>query len=459
MEKTPEFDNTMLLSAILSGGVIGGAVGLIDRNFERAYWAVPAGMAIGIFLDYQLKKSQNLEHVEIAKEFLKTTWDDSKKLGPETNSYWSTILGSLGAMVVLVMGTYGCKGLVGKFQTAAFLRLPNMLPNLRTGNLPLYIMPKDGMPEPELIVDFPLQDMPRPLDMSDQAGGNPVNAIIAPITMQILAAFSGKNPRRAGNVLAAQIVSQIIMQSGMTERLFELVGQSAEIVRAGIDAVAHDVSTRLIDGLTVRQDQMYLSNERLMLIQNPEGTHAFGLLQNGEQTQVVPAVRAPLDTWNAMQNDLARRLNITPISTSQRSDQSVVFDPIPDLPRAPMSEIFERARIEGVRNLEINRQSVAIRADEDDDDSSVDFIPNQAQLREVEQRVQSDIVTRKLGDLEKLMSSIFMSMMTFPIEKRINFKQQITVLDNQHKQVSQGGSGYYAVLEKSWLETHPESEI
>ena len=55
MSPIQEIDESVLLSAILSGGVIGGAVGLVDRNFDRARYAVPIGMVLGVFLDYQLK--------------------------------------------------------------------------------------------------------------------------------------------------------------------------------------------------------------------------------------------------------------------------------------------------------------------------------------------------------------------------------------------------------------------
>ncbi len=107
----PEFDNSMLLSAILSGGVIGGSVGLLDNSFDRAKWAVPLGMVLGIFLDYQLKKKQNSEHIEIATGYFDklweeqgftewdefdqegiTYWEKNQPLLPETNNYWNTLL-------------------------------------------------------------------------------------------------------------------------------------------------------------------------------------------------------------------------------------------------------------------------------------------------------------------------------------------------------------------------------
>ena len=133
----PEFDNSMLLSAILSGGVIGGSVGLLDKGFDRAKWAIPAGMLLGIFLDYQLKKRTNSEHIEIVKDYFVTLWVDPdadegyhdegyhkcflperKVLLPETNAYWNTLLTSMAAIASVTMMTYGFKAILGKTYSA-----------------------------------------------------------------------------------------------------------------------------------------------------------------------------------------------------------------------------------------------------------------------------------------------------------------------------------------------------
>ena len=75
-----QFDESALLSAVLSAGVIGGAVGLLDRGLQRAKYAVPLGLALGILLDYQLKRLRIGEHIEIAKEFITEAWDYTEKV-------------------------------------------------------------------------------------------------------------------------------------------------------------------------------------------------------------------------------------------------------------------------------------------------------------------------------------------------------------------------------------------
>ena len=54
-------NDSLFLSALVSGGIIGGTVALVDQNFERAKFAIPLGMGLGIFLDYNVKKMQNHE--------------------------------------------------------------------------------------------------------------------------------------------------------------------------------------------------------------------------------------------------------------------------------------------------------------------------------------------------------------------------------------------------------------
>ena len=62
-------DEDSLLTALLSGGIIGGSVALVDKNFERSKYAIPAGMVLGIFLDYQLKKMRKSESIEVSKSY------------------------------------------------------------------------------------------------------------------------------------------------------------------------------------------------------------------------------------------------------------------------------------------------------------------------------------------------------------------------------------------------------
>ncbi len=125
MSPIAEMDESVLLSAVLSGGVIGGVVGLSDRSFARARFAVPIGMLLGIFLDYQLKKKRSYEHVEVSKSYFDSLWgkiSNLAPLSPETNQYWQTITDSLGTIAGLVLSTYGFKAILGMFTNAGIAR-------------------------------------------------------------------------------------------------------------------------------------------------------------------------------------------------------------------------------------------------------------------------------------------------------------------------------------------------
>ena len=100
-----QIDDATMLASILSGGVIGGTVALADRGFGRAKYAIPAGMVMGIFLDYQLKKRRNKESIEVSKGYFEKMWewvrDNEAEDVPESNSYWSALSQSLAALATI----------------------------------------------------------------------------------------------------------------------------------------------------------------------------------------------------------------------------------------------------------------------------------------------------------------------------------------------------------------------
>ena len=56
----PEYDNSVLLSALLSGGVIGGSLMLVDRGFsERSKLGLVFGIGLGILLTTILRRTQH----------------------------------------------------------------------------------------------------------------------------------------------------------------------------------------------------------------------------------------------------------------------------------------------------------------------------------------------------------------------------------------------------------------
>ena len=104
------------------------------------------------------------------------------------------------------------------------------------------------------------------------------------------------------------------MQSGLQDALVGIVQQGGDIIAEQVTNAVAQFTNALVNGLDVRQADLYLSNERLLLMQNPDGSQNYDLLQNGAgQVEAVPAVRLPRAEWQNLHNDLAQRLNITPI--------------------------------------------------------------------------------------------------------------------------------------------------
>ena len=80
MTSIPEFDNSTLLSALTSAGIIGGSLMLVDRAFtERSKWGVVGGVVLGVFLDYNLKKSTNDQTISFFSEYLDDLWNDVQR--------------------------------------------------------------------------------------------------------------------------------------------------------------------------------------------------------------------------------------------------------------------------------------------------------------------------------------------------------------------------------------------
>ena len=252
-----QLDEATLLSAILSGGVIGGAVSLADRGLDRAKYAVPLGMAFGIFLDYQLKKRRNKENIEVAKGYFETLAryvtdiDPSNVMDADTNAYWSTLTFSLASIATIALSAGGMQAFFGYFTTAA---IPPRLLNLPADAIQYPIqMPTDALP---VVEQIPLADV----------GYNPVNAVFNPITLQLMAAFAGGRApvRHAGTVLATQVVSRAVVESGLVDALVEAA--SSSIIRETVESAISRFVDTLVNGLDVVEQGTMLTNERLLLI-------------------------------------------------------------------------------------------------------------------------------------------------------------------------------------------------
>ena len=284
-------DQETLLAALISGGVIGGAVGLVDRSMERSKYAIPLGMGLGIYLDYQWKKRRTTEHVEIVKGYFDRLWDavgedpgDKLPYDP----YWSTLATALVGVATFALSSGGMHASIGRYFVSATLPIPPVM----EGEIPLaHVIPEGDV------------------------YGNTISALINPITMQIIAAMSDPRnlAKHAGAALASQVINVAIERSGIVQKLSDLAGTEVDM---GLVTYAFQRFKReLMDGMTLVRENSMITNESLLLMQNPEGSHSVALAMNtGGRTDVIPVVRMPLENWEQAHREFSTRLNITPAS-------------------------------------------------------------------------------------------------------------------------------------------------
>jgi len=162
--------------------------------------------------------------------------------------------------------------------------------------------------------------------------GNPINIIPAPTELQILGAL----PRKGMEALAAQILRDTLEQTGFYSKLRQLTVDS---VSAGVVAgrelfepIVEDFKRTYLEKTVRRRENMYLTNENLLLMQNPDGTEAFALLHNlGKGGVAAAAVRLPFDAWETITSEYAKRSNITPI-------QKVAYTEVVDRAKAEVAK-------------------------------------------------------------------------------------------------------------------------
>ena len=92
-EITETYNNQALLQAVISGGIISGAVGVMEGNFGSSKYILPTAAAIGIYLNYKVSQAQNTQEIELVK----THWDDAKQSFSTLENFpgWGNFTGNL----------------------------------------------------------------------------------------------------------------------------------------------------------------------------------------------------------------------------------------------------------------------------------------------------------------------------------------------------------------------------
>ena len=229
-----------------------------------------------------------------------------------------------------------------------------MLTQFAHENMPRHMLGQ-GAPELPPIIQLPAEDV----------GGNPITAIINPITLQLIAAFRRGQVRHAGRDIAMHVVARAVVESDLIAQLTQLVVDGADDLAAQVGNYMADFVVRLVDGTAVVEENTMLTNERLLLVQNPEGTKSYAILQNGRgQTEPVPAIRLPQEEWNQMHRRMADQLNITPATQPPvQGDFEFKDELIPRevVPNIPIDDLLDEIVEETVEELVIEDVMDAIQ--------------------------------------------------------------------------------------------------
>jgi hypothetical protein len=256
MEFKQDADRSALLTALISGGIIGGTVSLIEGNFEKSKFIFPAALAVGIFADYQVNKYRNYENFENLKEY------DDQNNDPE---YLKGIINSSMSVLTILGAGYISSRNFDHFYTG----------------FPFSLWYTDTNQVADAIVAEEIPLLPAP----EQAGG--IGFIANPAVAQIGMALASGGVRRAGRHLIAQVLIQ-----GMLNIDFRGSLQNGIDAGQNLGTLLNTQVGRLTDSISDlfsrRVEGSHLTNESTFVLSNADQSESFVILQPSE-TQAIEA--------------------------------------------------------------------------------------------------------------------------------------------------------------------------
>ena len=72
-------DSNALLTALISGGIISGSVGILEGTFEKTKYIFPTAIALGIWADYLIQRQRNRENIELVQDYVFEIEDLTRK--------------------------------------------------------------------------------------------------------------------------------------------------------------------------------------------------------------------------------------------------------------------------------------------------------------------------------------------------------------------------------------------
>ena len=296
-------DSNALLTALISGGIISGSVGILEGTFEKTKYIFPTAIALGIWADYLIQRQRNRENIELVQDYVFEIEDLTK----ENEGYFSQLT------TALISVTTACLG--GIFVSVN-------LNNWSAGRLQSRIIPF-GL-ESGTQTDFP----------QAQISTTGVSSILAPTLLQVL--MSSNNRRHGGTAVISILVNQAFQRINFAQLLENSLTAGTNVAQIASDSVAA-LSNILNDMFSNRIENTSLTNENTLILESPDGERSFAALFNrgNGRTEFVPSVRLNRLAYEEMEQRFRQELNIVPNTRTR------LFEPVPGeaLPQAMKSDL------------------------------------------------------------------------------------------------------------------------
>ena len=342
-------DRNAFLSALISGGIIGGLVTLVEGNFDKSKFVFPAAVLAAITADYQVTKYRNEADIEVVAGYVKKMramkTDNVKRIRAiktdheqsqerflddhyrdqeerqtfereyakrerefereyaereteiESIEYVNTVLASLLSVLTIVGGGY----LVSQVNLSKWYT---------------------GFPFSRWYGDTQQKPMPTIIEESEFLPGptvhDGISIIASPAVLQFGVALARGQVRHAGRAMVAQLVAQSLTNIDYSGSLMRALEAGKELGGA-IQEQTVRLSESIVDLFSRRVEGVNLTNERVVVLEDAAANRSYvGLIGDGD-SNLAPAVRLQNSVFDGIQTDFEARLNLRPRSVSEAS--------------------------------------------------------------------------------------------------------------------------------------------
>jgi hypothetical protein len=350
-------DDSVFLQALISAGIIGGSIGVVSGipENQNSKFRLASGIMIGVILNYLFTKHLNKDSLKIFDEYYTILREAEENVERETRTLaireeLQIIKTELEATPIESPPTNAESILV---QSIAERRREELLSRQRVLNKKMEdFFFSEELPDPVFEKTYP--DDPYWSNVvsgliticlgvmaiysvagflgSCRAGvvdlngppvqilnGNPVRVIPQPNGMQIIgASFGGRGLKDQALNTAGQLLQSTLRRTNFLERVAK---RASDLAKKGLEINSHalkdcfkDFKETYVSETAQQRENLFLTNENLLLVQSPDGQDAFAVIENisAGTSATIPVIRPSRDAWNQVHGELSSRLNITP---------------------------------------------------------------------------------------------------------------------------------------------------